>query len=1042
MANPTAHYTFLPWYRTGLASAIDGSPAAGARGEIKVKLKTKVGATDGTSAERSVRLIGPGDIIGIDPRAVVRLDPRQFANDFEPNYLAAIEFFDEDFAWRYSPRGPEGAGGSRLIPWLSLLVFEDAECLPFAEQGEGFPRAITVKLDLLPPADDLWAWAHTHLNATSADPANPRATADMLAREPMRGCCRVVAARRLRPNTSYRAVLVPSFEAGRVAGVRGATPVNPLFAWGGSASVTLPVYFEWAFQTGEQGDFESLARRLNPVRPDPTVGRRPMNMSRPLPGMTVPAIRNGDTPAKPLLDLEGALQIPAAKPSAWEATSRKTFQQWLAEFINLGEAWAIDTSRQVAGGPALPNGIKLPIVLPPSYGRWHANIATLEPAEAEQRWLEQLNLDPRNRVAAAFGTLVIQKNQEDFMARSWAQYGELFRANRFRYRAQLMREMLTATTAKHLAPLAEPRLLATTQLAHVRVKASAQQTVHGLVASSALPVAAVQPAMRRMLRGRGPIAARFGARAEHLQELIRDVASTRVSLAPTWAQPAERLSLASRPAGDVPSDQFGWIGDDWKELRARIEKYLAHTLELADRIPELRDVAALLRRLLARGDAQAVLSAGSLTPQAVADVRGALEWIPPLLTQGGGVREEDRRPSLEDPRFSFAGWGFRQAAMNATELLTLAIPEPAARPGLELSATAKTLRSALSPYATVSERVDRIVDVPPSVKVATYDPLEAIVAYPKFADATYDYLKKISEEYVVPNLSKIPNNSVTLLEANWRFVESFLVGLNHEMGRELLWRGFRTDQRGTCFAQFWDIRGIPGGSADVHPIHGWKRGGKLTVLGENRPEGKVIKNNLVLVVRGDLLRRYPNTLVYAVKAVPNDQPRQDPFKNVNRRPADEDPSTVKDPVLFAKFEPDIYCFGFDLEKTEARGRPVPERTNLGWYFVLAERFGEPRFGLDDPKTDPPTYPQPSATRAADLTWAHLVSSAGDYAKLHAIALPRHQPPMPASGFQTDAANAEHAVRRASWNTDAAEMAAILLQTPFRLFFHANDMLLP
>ena len=50
--------------------------------------------------------------------------------------------------------------------------------------------------------------------------------------------------------------------------------------------------------------------------------------------------------------------------------------------------------------------------------------------------------------------------------------------------------------------------------------------------------------------------------------------------------------------------------------------------------------------------------------------------------------------------------------------------------------------------------------------------------------------------------------------------------------------------------------------------------------------------------------------------------------------------------------------------------------------------------------------------------------------------------MPGNGFQTDPVTTEHPERRAAWNSDAAEMASILLQTPFRLFFHANDMLLP
>jgi hypothetical protein len=33
-----------------------------------------------------------------------------------------------------------------------------------------------------------------------------------------------------------------------------------------------------------------------------------------------------------------------------------------------------------------------------------------------------------------------------------------------------------------------------------------------------------------------------------------------------------------------------------------------------------------------------------------------------------------------------------------------------------------------------------------------------------------------------------------------------MVGLNHEFARELLWREYPTDQRGSYFRQFWDVR--------------------------------------------------------------------------------------------------------------------------------------------------------------------------------------------------------------------------------------------
>ena len=53
-----------------------------------------------------VSLVGPGDIAGVNPQQVIRTEPRHSVTDFEPNYLAAIDLYDEDFPWRYSPLAP------------------------------------------------------------------------------------------------------------------------------------------------------------------------------------------------------------------------------------------------------------------------------------------------------------------------------------------------------------------------------------------------------------------------------------------------------------------------------------------------------------------------------------------------------------------------------------------------------------------------------------------------------------------------------------------------------------------------------------------------------------------------------------------------------------------------------------------------------------------------------------------------------------------------------------------------------------------------
>ena len=68
----------------------------------------------------------------------------------------------------------------------------------------------------------------------------------------------------------------------------------------------------------------------------------------------------------------------------------------------------------------------------------------------------------------------------------------------------------------------------------------------------------------------------------------------------------------------------------------------------------------------------------------------------------------------------------------------------------------------------------------------------------------YKPLSDRSAELFVPNLNLIPPDTITLLETNQRFIEAYMVGLNHEMARELLWREYPTDQQGSYFRQFWD----------------------------------------------------------------------------------------------------------------------------------------------------------------------------------------------------------------------------------------------
>ena len=70
----------------------------------------------------------------------------------------------------------------------------------------------------------------------------------------------------------------------------------------------------------------------------------------------------------------------------------------------------------------------------------------------------------------------------------------------------------------------------------------------------------------------------------------------------------------------------------------------------------------------------------------------------------------------------------------------------------------------------------------------------------------YEPLRDLSQELLLPGLDdRASRTPCSGSKTNRRFVEAYMVGLNVEMGGELLWRGFPTDQRGTYFDQFWDV---------------------------------------------------------------------------------------------------------------------------------------------------------------------------------------------------------------------------------------------
>ena len=181
-------------------------------------------------------------------------------------------------------------------------------------------------------------------------------------------------------------------------------------------------------------------------------------------------------------------------------------------------------------------------------------------------------------------------------------------------------------------------------------------------------------------------------------------------------------------------------------------------------------------------------------------------------------------------------------------------------------------------------------------------------------------------------------------------------------------------------------------------------------LGENLTRGS---GALVLLIRGDLLRRYPNSVIYAVKAV-----KTGSTLGLSTSPADERPA-----IFRGTMKPDVTFLGFNL--TEAAALGLDPAHPDGWFFVIQEQPTEPRFGMDVADFVKPPQPPPLNTWD-DLSWRHLAGTeAGLKAMSHAsvkIVLPN--------------------VPRATWgnNSNSAHHAYITLQRPVRIAIHASRMI--
>lgn len=1167
-----AEYQFLSFVRAGFAAAITQPETFGSGQPALAVAPVTVSVSGAGDVHKDVAVHGPGDVVGIASSQVVRTDPVDGATGVEPNYFALIEFDRPDLPWMFTPAAATADG--RLRPWMVLVVVDaDGPDACHLTPAQPLPT-LSVPANAaaqLPDLSESPLWAH----AQAIVPPG-QALDGVLAGDPRLSVSRLLCPRHLQPHRRYIAAVVPAFEVGCLAGL--GKPVTAQDeqtlapAWVPGGAVELPVFHSWRFGTGEDADFESLARRLQ-GRPLPAgVGTRPLDVSRPgagLPSLPEPADTT-DTAA--IVWLDGALRpidsdaLPAREPAAAQAFSAALtiLLDTPAVLINAGHAD--------------------PVVAPTLYGDKHALVVRLGTGSPPP-WISELNLDPRPRVAAGLGTQVVQARQEDFVARSWRQLGDVLAANRLLRAAQLARSGAIRVHDR-LSGLDAAALLAVSSPAHARLVGAATPalTLVRSIQASRLPEATVEPAFRRLTRatasagraasltGLAPaVVARFAteafnapvggpdgttamrpasevlglARAQVLMANLGDAAGTAgradaltsalsqaavdlpagaalrsLTLRTDVGAVAALMSLGAIPASAVqavlsaavppptappvvvppvidppvfhppvveppvfqpplfhppvhlPVGLAGHVAGLKKvdvtgieaqsspgllfqpsgtvhPLPGRVVLNAGNLALTSDVALHILDGTSSVTRVndstwtqlqaaqdvpLAIVAADPVTDAGTrlnavrqdpvaltaLAQVAAGDRSGALvldREVSSLLTTGSGSRVisglaagsfEANLPLVgalvTGPDDLAAGHELVGAVSSALDRFVRIDDSPVPEPGpaLDLAAARVGLLARTDPQVTVLARVQARVAINVLVGVARRDDLDPVMASPVFLDPMWQALRDLGPDWMLPGLEKVPPDTATLVRTNPGFVAAHLVGLNHEMMRELLWREFPTDQRGTPFTRFWGRPPAGPGdtTADIGPVHGF-----VGHLRDNLLSGQA--GEAVLLLRSELLRRYPGSIIYLSRG------KQQGADLV----LDDDRLLL--PVFRGDLPPDLSFVGFPIEPEALRVTGDP------WYFVIAQPPAEPRFGLDDQSADTPAVP----TSANDLAWSHVAPDGnGDHAAFAVADAP---------ALRTSTLDGS-----LRWGANAGVQAHLTYQHPVRVAILAVDLLPP
>jgi hypothetical protein len=701
-------------------------------------------------------------------------------------------------------------------------------------------------------------------------------------------------------------------------------------------------------------------------------------------------------PAPARADFVGALKTPGVRRGGAPEDYQDWFERALEPILERGARRVTVPAQPPAG--YLPRRHD-PVVAPPLYGSVQAGRFDLPDDTADpQAWLRSLGLTPELRAVAGLGAEMVRTNQESLLASAWAQAGAVAETGRA-LDAALFAVETGRVLARQVQALDSGSVVQVTRPAHAWV------AVPGGTGSLA----------RELDRGPVPgglVGAPFQRATRPAGGLGRLWRANPPASGETALTPAVTAAFVAATSPQAEADLRGTLG------------YASFALPVGAWTHDAALDADAGQAVAARTPLTATVSALSLT------VLGSTSVVAPSGTRFDGTlagaltlerelrapRVRPRRaigPPAADTSRAAAAEGAVVDLPTAAEAAVVDLPAAAEAAVVDLSTAAEAVIAGLDPLAAVTAGL--LNRIPALSRLLTADGAlpSRLVLHPVFTDPLYLDLVRMDPRFFLPGSDQLAENRVALLNADDDFVAAFLAAANHELARELVWREFPTLPSFTFFRRFWDSG--PGGADDIVEISGWtdpRLGGNLT--------GLTAGELSVVLVRADLLRRYPDAHIYLIRGV---------WDGDTVVPDD---TVYSEPILQGALDRRTVFYGYPIKASTLRGdRAGDDRTEetAGWYVTIEEPATGPRFGLDIAAEDGSDLSR-GAGSWNDLSWGHLVPAGGSLDdRTHAVAREPLPPRTPAT------------LDGLTWGRNAAHMAAITWQRPYRVLIHA-DLLLP